>query len=214
MDKVADFDAHAIEYDQWYERHDVEYALELEALRMLVPATGQGVEIGAGTGRFTAPLDVSLGIEPSAAMSDIARQRGVNMIEGRAESLPLADSQYDYALFVMTVCFLDDPLIAFREVNRVLKDDAVIIIGFVDRLSTLGQQYDARKGTSIFYRGASFYSLDEMLAMLEMCGFVDARLVQAVLPADLSGEEDPCVKAGHGQGSFVVLRAVKSIASA
>jgi len=175
-----------------------------------VPAKGQGVEIGAGTGRFTAPLGVSLGVEPSAAMSDIARQRGINMIEGRAESLPLADSQYDYALFVMTVCFLDDPRTAFREVNRILKDGGAIIIGFVDRLSALGQLYDAKKDTSTFYRGARFYSVDEMQSMLKHAGFANFEFTQALLPADVSGNDKPCVKPGYGEGSFVVVKAHKS----
>ena len=179
MDKVADFEAHAIEYDQWYERHATEYALELEALRMLVPAAGQGVEIGAGTGRFAGPLGVSVGIEPSAAMADIARHRGVEMIEVRAEQLPLDDCQYDYVLFVMTVCFLDEPRTALSEANRILKDNGEIIIGFVDRLSSLGQQYEAKKDVSTFYRGASFYSVEEMQSMGYPMGRHDWELTDA-----------------------------------
>lgn len=209
IDQANDFDAHADEYDQWYERHSVEYELELDALRSLLPASAQGVEIGAGTGRFAAPLGIALGIEPCHAMAGLARQRGVSILDGFAESLPVDNNQYDYALFVMTVCFLDDPLAAFNEASRILKDDGQIIIGFVDRLSVLGGQYDARKHTSRFYTGSTFYSVDEMQSMLQQAGFSGFEYAQALLPADIDGHGKPCVKPGHGEGSFVVVKAHK-----
>lgn len=209
IDEPSDFDTHASEYDQWYERHSIEYQLELQALRQMLPASGLGVEIGAGTGRFAAPLGITLGIEPSHAMAELARQRGIKVIDGRAESLPLDDSQYDYAMFVMTVCFLHDPHTAFTEARRILKDDGVIIIGFVDRLSALGVQYDARKHTSRFYTGATFHSVNDMQSILEQAGFNHFEYVQALLPADVSGHDRPAVKPGHGEGSFVVVKAGK-----
>ncbi|MCK5092723.1 MAG: SAM-dependent methyltransferase, partial [Gammaproteobacteria bacterium] len=71
MVKTEDFDKNALEYDRWFERHKIEYAQELKALRELLPKEGLGVEIGAGTGRFSQPLGISLGVEPSKAMRSI-----------------------------------------------------------------------------------------------------------------------------------------------
>ena len=105
MVKSKAFDDFSLEYDKWFENHEIEYEQELKAIRKLIPKSGKGVEIGAGTGRFSKPLGVSLGIEPSKAMRDIAISRGVNVVAGTAESLPLDDGMYDYALLVTTVCF-------------------------------------------------------------------------------------------------------------
>lgn len=40
---------------------------------MLLPNIGKGVEIGVGTGRFSAPLGIKLGVDPSWEMSKLAR---------------------------------------------------------------------------------------------------------------------------------------------
>ncbi len=79
------FDTHAADYDAWFERHPAVCTSELAALR---PGRGRGsrwVEVGAGTGRFALPLDIALGIEPSAAMAERARARGLPMVGGRGE---------------------------------------------------------------------------------------------------------------------------------
>jgi SAM-dependent methyltransferase len=203
------FEEYALEYDQWFERHKIEYALELKAIRELLPETGEGVEIGAGTGRFTQPLGISLGIEPSEAMRSIASGRGVNIIDGSAESLPINDHSYDYALLVTAVCFLGALDIAFKEVSRILKANAFIIIGLIDGNSVLGKKYEAKKSESKFYKNATFHSVDEIEKELKVVGFKHFETVQAILPGDVdetSGEE---IKQGHGEGSFVVLRAQK-----
>lgn len=209
MVKSEAFDQYALEYDQWFERHKKEYALELKAIRELLPESGEGVEIGAGTGRFTQPLGISLGIEPSEAMKNIASGRGVKLLDGSAESLPINDNSYDYALLVTMACFLDALEIAFREAYRIIKANGYIIIGLIDKNSVLGKKYEAKKSKSKFYRNATFHSVDEIEKELKNVGFKNFETVQAILPGDvdeISGEE---IKQGHGEGSFVVIRAQK-----
>ena len=109
MVELEVFDNFALEYDKWFENHEVEYALELKAIREYLPKEGDGIEIGAGTGRFTQPLGISLGVEPSEAMRSLALSRGANTVAGTAESLPVEDGTYEYAVLVTTVCFLDEP---------------------------------------------------------------------------------------------------------
>ncbi len=46
---------------------------ELAAVESLWPATGQGLEIGVGTGRFAVPLGIKIGVEPARAMAEIAK---------------------------------------------------------------------------------------------------------------------------------------------
>jgi len=198
------FEKYALEYDQWFKDHAVEYEQELKAIKSLLPKVGRGIEIGAGTGRFTKPLGVSLGIEPSNVMREIAISRGVNIVAGTAESIPVDDDLYDYALMVTTVCFLDTPEIAFREVRRVLKVDGYIIVGLIDRDSKLGRKYEESENK--FYRDARFHSVNEVKRDLNKSGFTNIEYVQAILPGDEAGNYEPKVKQGYGEGSFVVLR--------
>ena len=209
MVKSEVFEKFALEYDQWFEHHAVEYEQELIAIRDLLPKVGKGIEIGAGTGRFTQPLGISLGIEPSKTMREIAIGRGVNVIAGTAESIPVGDGLYDYVLMVTTVCFLDTPEIAFREVHRILKADGFIIVGLIDRDSKLGKEYEENKNESKFYRDARFHSVNEVQKDLKKAGFSNIEYVQAILPGDADGNYEPKVKQGYGEGSFVVLRGQK-----
>ena len=211
MVKSEVFDKNALEYDRWFERHKIEYAQELKAIREVLPKGGEGVEIGAGTGRFAQPLGISLGIEPSKAMRSIAFNRGVNVIAGTAESLPIDDGLYDFALLVTTVCFLDTPELAFREVYRILKADGFIIVGLIDKDSILGKKYDEKKSESKFYKDANFHSIEEIRKELEKSGFTNLEYVQAILPGDVDEYLELEIKQGYGEGSFVVLRAQKHL---
>jgi SAM-dependent methyltransferase len=210
MVKSEAFDTHAREYDAWFENHPVEYALELKAIRALLPDSGSGIEIGAGTGRFTRPLGIATGVEPSGAMRNIALARGVNVVDGTAESLPVNDRSYRYALLVTTVCFLDSLEQAFRECHRVLEDGGFIVIGFIDKTSILGRKYEANKQESRFYRDAVFHTTEEIVRELGNSGFKNFEFTQALLPGDTEPDREPVIKPGHGEGSFVVIRAQKS----
>lgn len=209
MKKSEAFDDYALEYDRWFENHEIEYEQELKAIRELLPKEGRGLEIGAGTGRFSQPLGISLGVEPSEAMRSLALSRGVNVIAGTAESLPVGGGLYDYALLVTTVCFLEAPELAFEEVYRVLKAEGIIIVGLIDKDSKLGKKYEEKKNESKFYKDANFHSVEEIQEKLEKTKFSNIEYVQAILPGDIKENTEPEVKQGYGEGSFVVIRAKK-----
>ena len=209
MVELEVFDNFALEYDKWFENHEVEYALELKAIREYLPKEGDGIEIGAGTGRFTQPLGISLGVEPSKAMRSLALSRGANTVAGTAESLPVEDGTYEYAVLVTTVCFLDEPELAFKEVYRVLKAEGVIIVGLIDKESKLGKKYEDKKNKSKFYKNANFHSVMEIQKKIEKAGFSNIECTQALLPGDTHENYKPEVKQGYGEGSFVVLRGQK-----
>lgn len=86
---------------------------------MAVPKTGRGLEIGVGTGRFVQELGISAGVEPSPNMAAVAIKRGIKIISGYAENLPVDDASFDYTLMVTVDCFLQDVLKAFEEALRV-----------------------------------------------------------------------------------------------
>ena len=208
MPKTQGCESHASEYDQWFNENPEIYQAEIEAIRQLLPE-GKGIEIGAGNGRFTKPLNIDSGIEPAKAMREIAQAQGLNVIDGVAESLPIADKSFDYALFITSTCFLDDPQTAYKEAARVIKDKGSIIIAFLEKNSELGKIYEAHKHESPFYCDATFYSYKEIQNFLSTAGFSDFKTLQTVLPESLENAQTHDILSGHDKGTFIVVRAEK-----
>ncbi|WP_457566971.1 class I SAM-dependent methyltransferase [Desulfurobacterium sp.] len=206
MAKTESFDRFYREYENWFERNRDIYEAELELIRSLLPQ-GKGIEIGVGTGRFAAPLGIKIGIEPSDAMAEVARQRGIDVLKGVAESLPVPNESYDFVLMVTTVCFVDDVLKSFKEAFRILKKSGVFIVGFVDKNSPLGKRYQEKKDKSRFYKEATFYSTEEVVDFLKKAGFSEISIKQTLIEKD--GKMLPVIKDGSGEGGFVAVRAVK-----
>lgn len=210
MSGVNAFDKNVDQYEQWFLDHPLAYVSELHAVRDLLPASGIGMEVGVGTGRFAAPLGITTGIEPSKTMAVLARKKGIEVARGVAEKLPYQNEEFDFVLMVTTVCFLDDIDLAFREVHRVLKPAGAFIVGFVDRESMLGREYVQRKDKSVFYRDAVFYSVDEIMSHLRQAGFAGFSFRQTLFERpDEMTVPDP-VKEGHGEGSFVAVRCFRN----
>jgi SAM-dependent methyltransferase len=213
MARTAPFDQHAAAYDDWFERNELAYQSELEAVRTLLPKYTRAVEVGVGTGRFAAPLGIGLGIEPSAAMARLASSRGVRVLDGVAEHLPLEDASFDLVLMVTVLCFVDDVPRALQEVARVLIPGGRLVVGFIDRGSEFGSSYERRKSGSPFYSVAEFRSSGELLAALQFAGFGDLAVVQTIFEPPEMLRTVSCVEPGSGRGLFAVVRATKMIGS-
>jgi SAM-dependent methyltransferase len=201
------FDLHSRDYDAWFDAHPAAFKAEVEAVRQLMPANGAGIEIGVGTGRFAQALGLGEGIDPSAAMRAMAEARGIRVYEGVAEALPLPDGSYEVVLMVTTICFVDDPVKAFREAHRVLRPGGHLLVGFIDGTSDLGQRYASRKNESKFYRDAHFYTCADVIQALETAGFA-IRSSRQTLFSDPEKPDDPDpILPGYGKGGFVVFLA-------
>ena len=205
------FDKHAREYDQWFETHTYAYESEVAAVRSLLPRSGKGLEVGVGTGRFASRVGIKVGVEPAQAMASIARQRGIEVYEARAEALPFADASFDSVLTVTTICFFSDPLQALWEMRRVLKPQGHIVIGMIDKDSPLGKSYEAKKGKSTCYRYAHFHSVTQVINWLMQSGFDAIKTCQTIfkLPKEMTAVEP--AKDGYGEGGFVVVAAQKEV---
>lgn len=196
-----------LDYDAWFERFPLVYEAELRAVRSLLPVVGRGLEVGVGSGRFAGPLTVGIGLDPSPGMLALARERGVRVMAGRAEALPVRSGSLDTLLMVTVLCFIKEPLRALQEARRVVKEGGRAVIAFIDRQSPLGQSYEANRQTSAFYGGARFYAVDEALALLRQTGFTEFSICQTIAsPLNEIGPNEP-VRAGWGQGAFVVVAA-------
>jgi len=208
MPKIEPFEKFPQAYEAWFEKHSILYDAEIKAIRKILPPFKNGIEIGIGSGRFAAPLGITTGVEPSPKMAEIARSKGIEVIEGIAEDLPIGNETFDFALMVTTICFVDDPLLALQNIYRILKPDSYVIIGFVDRDSALGQQYEKNRLNSRFYREARFYSTNEVIGLLKKAGFSEIVCTQTLFGKDLE-HMDTAVKEGYGEGAFIALRARK-----
>ncbi len=202
---------YACEYDGWFDANSLVYQSEVLALRRFVPECSKGLKVGVGTGRFAVPFGIHIGVEPAQAMANIARKRGIEVYKAIAEDLPFADESFDFILMVTTICFLRDPVQALLEANWVLKPGGHVIVGMIDRDSSLGKIYESKKENSKFYRHAHFYSVEQVLEWLKRVEYADIRICQTIFktPENLTSIEP--IKEGYGEGGFIVVSAQKGM---
>jgi len=193
-------------YEEWFKKNDLIFQSEIDAIRKVSPVFESGIEIGVGTGIFASRLGIKDGIEPSMEMANKAVMRGINVINAYAEQIPIADGIYKIALMVTVDCFLSDLRLALSEIRRILLDDGVLIIAFIDRDTELGQMYQQNKSSDIFYKDANFHSANEMLNLLSDIGFevIDKR--QTIFSFKNEIQE---IRKGTGEGVFAVIKARK-----
>ncbi|MFC1866737.1 class I SAM-dependent methyltransferase [Thermodesulfobacteriota bacterium] len=93
------------------------------------------LDIGCGTGNhllFLNKLGLDInGVDASPYMIDIARKRlGDRCVlkTGMAEDLPFDDNEFDLAVLINSLEFLDDPLKALREAGRVANKQVFIVV--------------------------------------------------------------------------------------
>ena len=209
MAKTKPFKNHLAEYEQWFEDNIYVYKSELMAIRRFIPNSGRGVEVGVGSGLFASKLDIKEGCDPSKNMLNLAAERGIEVTEGCAEKLPYMSESFDFALMVTTICFVDDVHKSLEEIRRILKPGGFVIIGFVDKNSPVGKIYLAGKDKSIFYKDAIFFSTQDIYNYLWEHDFEIAGTLQTVFGKldEIDNVQEP--KKEYGEGSFVVIKAIK-----
>jgi len=104
--------------------------LWLDALKSSIPEQkiGKILDLGCGTGRFTAALGEAfacpvVGVEPSGAMLGVAMSQSEPNVEwkqGRAEDIPLENGIVDLVFMSQVFHHLAHPQKALWEINRVL----------------------------------------------------------------------------------------------
>lgn len=208
MARTGQFDRFAQRYDDWFSSHRVAFESELAAIRKFIPEGAIGMEVGMGTGRFAEALGVSIGVEPSKGMQELATKRGLKAIDGTGEHLPFISGLFGFVLMINALCFTDDPAGALEEAHRVLKPGGSLILAIIDRNSELGREYAARKDEDSLYRDARLLTVPEAVHLIEKAGFVDLAFAQTILNGlDTAVPEEPLD--GYGKGAFVVIRAQK-----
>jgi SAM-dependent methyltransferase len=202
------FDVRAEEYDAWFDRFPNLYESELLAVRAILPPhKGRWAEIGVGSGRFASRLGIDVGVDPSEAMARLARARGVEVLAGCAEEIPLGEASVQAAFLITTVCFLSDLRRAFAEVRRVLERDGDVVVAFIPRDSRFGRLYRENADGDAFFSHAQLRSTDEVIEALAETGFRVDRILQTLTGDPATADTRVEVpSSGCDRGSFVVVR--------
>jgi ubiquinone/menaquinone biosynthesis C-methylase UbiE len=165
-------------YDTWYQSQagrSLERALEEMIVALLDPRPGEKVlDIGCGSGNHLIifnklGLDVS-GIDASFHMINRARDRlGTKcaLKTGPAEDLPFDDNEFDLAVMINSLEFIEDPFQALREAGRVAKRK--VFVGTMNSLSWngLSQKINGYIREPLFGR-ARLYNLWELKSLVSM----------------------------------------------
>ncbi len=199
------FDNLVNEYEEWFEKHPKIYEEEIKSIKALLPK-GKGLEVGVGTGRFATPLGIKFGIEPSKKMAEVARNRGIKVIELSAEEMCF-EEEFDFILMVTTICFVEDPLKTIQNCYKALKKDGYLIIAFVDLNSPLGKFYEKNKVKSKFYKYAKFFTKDDIISLMKKAGFRDFECVENLYGESLKNLKFEINKCNGG--AFKVVRGKK-----
>lgn len=182
-------------YESWYATpfgrlaDELERGLLLEMLAPLAPGATL-LEIGCGTAHFAGTLAARgfrvAGIDPSAALLSVARQR-VPVARARAERLPFGDGSFDGAFLIGVLDFVDDPLSVLIEARRVARERVAVLALAGDSYLALRRRIRGRLGHPLFSR-ARFYSRRSLLELARASGTEPERVRGAlVLPPWLAG---------------------------
>lgn len=87
---------------------------------------GDVLEVGVGTGRqlpYHPPGARVTAVDPdtTAIHRAAGRSSSTRLIVARAETLPFADDSFDFVIFALVLCTVDDPAAALGEARRVLR---------------------------------------------------------------------------------------------
>ena len=199
------FDNLVKEYEEWFEKHPKIYEEEIKTIKALLPK-GKGLEVGVGTGRFAAPLGIKKGIEPSKKMAEVARARGIEVIEINAEEMNF-EEEFNFILMVTTICFVDDPLKTIENCYKAIKKGCFLLVAFVDLNSPLGKFYEKNKEKSKFYKYAKFFTKDDIINLMKKAGFRDFECVENLYGESLANLKFEIKKCNGG--AFKVIRGRK-----
>ncbi len=228
------FDQYASQYDAWFlENRNVLYS-EVNLVASVLRDAGRILSVGCGSGLFEKILreerdiDIRDGIEPSEAMAEIARKRGMTVAISTAEDADFGNSDYDTILFNGTPSYIDGLAEVVRKAYEALAAGGRIVLIDVPKESSYGVLYNLAKALGTwnhpllqgcyppnpypieFVDVAKWRTTAEKIEMLESAGFRDLAFAQTLTTHPLYSdiiEEQPVE--GYDRGDYVAITAVK-----
>jgi len=207
------FDSLAESYDAWFEEDGKRiFAIEVNAFQQVLTLLPKSwLEVGVGSGRFAQALGIETGIDPSAKLLKMAKSRGLTVFRARGEEQFFNKETFGTVFLIVTLCFVDSPIVVLREAHRVLKPEGKIALGLVLRESLWGKFYQIRKQEGHrFYKHATFYSYQEVERLLTDSGFNIEKVISTLFQKPGKVKEMEAPRDGFSaNGGFTVIMARK-----
>ncbi len=166
------FELYAADYDQWFVDNTTTYLQELNLIRRITGTIiHPSLEIGVGSARFAIPLNISVGLEPSSALSKITKKRGLEVYRGVGEYLPFQSAVFCSVIMVTVLCFLDDPIQTCSEIYRVLSPGGSLYLAFLEKDGLIERKYSRNIEKGRFLSVARFYTRDDVAGIAIGAGF-------------------------------------------
>lgn len=133
------------------------------------------LDVGCAEGRIVSLLAqdklrlIGLDLKPCANWQQIS---GAKFLLANAQVLPFVESSFDLCLLIQSLEYIQDDVQALKEVNRVLKPKARLILQVANKASL----YPLWTGRKADPRYCHHYSLPELKKMLGQIGFTIERL--------------------------------------
>lgn len=213
------FDKAAHMYDGWYltVKGGQVFEAERSLVDSLLPSSGVGLEIGAGTGVFSDALTneerIVVCLDLSKKMLSSAKQRGLPSIIGSADSMPLRRESLGFVYLITVLEFLKTPINALEEGMQVIRAEAPIILLFINNGSPWGEQYKTmREAGDPIFKHAHLYSLKDVENLSRKVGLIPVKTLGTLTTGPESpnaGDEivEPSEKTG-----VIAVRLVKQYA--
>ena len=194
--KASLFDKLASAYDAWFEKDGkLIFETEVRAFQEILSLLPKPwLEIGVGSGRFAWALGIETGVDPSIELLNIARSRGITIIQGKGEEEIFKEESFSTVFLIVTLCFVDSPEAVLREAHRILKLGGKVVLGLVLKENPWGEFYEQKKKHGHrFYKYATFYKCDEVTKLLVQAGFVTERIISTLFqePDKVHHVEEP-----------------------
>jgi ubiquinone/menaquinone biosynthesis C-methylase UbiE len=203
--------------------------LEQRAVFSLVgdPSGLRVLDVGCGDGVYAVAVsqkggNVS-GLDRSLPMLEAARARAISSgacvrwCQGAAQSLPFLDASFDLVLAVTALCWIPEPVVALKEMNRVLRPGGAVIVGELGRWSlwALARRFRGWLGAGAWKR-AHFWTAGELREILANAGLRVSDIRGAVYypPSEILSRLMGCIEGassrlGQYGAAFIAVRATK-----
>lgn len=232
--KSLSFDQYANQYDAWFMENENLLRSEVALVAYALQKPGRTLSVGCGSGLFEYFLkkdygiEIREGIEPSEAMADIARKRGMEVTIGTAEEGDFGNEEYDTILFNGTPSYISDINAAFEKAYYALRKGGKIIVVDVPKDGSFAMLYNLAKTVGTwddklfegikpnsvypieFVKDANWRTTLEKVDELKNVGFDQVEFAQTLTTHPLySNDEAEEPMDGYKSGNYVAIRATK-----
>jgi ubiquinone/menaquinone biosynthesis C-methylase UbiE len=232
--KSLSFDEFAGKYDAWFMENDTLLKSEVALVAYFLKNPGRALSVGCGSGLFeyflkkNYGISIPEGLEPSEAMAEIARKRGMSVMVSAVEESDLGVEIYDTMLFNGTPSYIDDLENAFIKAYYALSKGGQIVVIDVPKEGSFAMLYNLAKTVGSwdhdlfrgikpqsvypieFVKDANWRTTGEKVDMLKKAGFRRFQFAQTLTKHPLYANEqfeEPVE--GYERGDYVAICANK-----